>query len=745
MKTAKYHITSVILIILSFASLYFFIPSAMRGMQAVQDVINSVLHIFTDKSATVAEIPSNMDTVLPLTVDELKTTVIHFGKLCIQGEHWLRYLNIVGRILLWTIGVGIALAIISKIVTGILKRSYSKVNTDYNMPTKPLKVWLSLEDRFYYKPKKFVIEYWSFLRRVWAYLAVFLLIWAWNLNLITILIEFIAFVIYFFSNFDIWNILVQVAKLAVDLTVVLRFIPLPVWLWVAYKIFDKMRKEAGFSALEEDEEENQEFLEENPGNLIATGKPRVGKTQTITDMQKSQEVIFRKKAKERCFERAMEFPFFSWTILEQSIMRMRKTVPNFCLEFIREWLSVMRWNFIGRALIRQELQALAYCKMRSYGYIGSDFIFNYDYKRYGLEFNNNLKVVELHEAIEGYSECFYAYTAPTPLIFNNYPVRTDIRWFDEGNYPLMDYDFFRRDAREWKKSGQFSHVYYFDMGRLGKKKDADGDYVNNFEFGVVGISEAGKEFGNQKSNAGMKTDGECNAINDLAVLNAKMQAQGCMIDDILIFRVLMDEQRSGSLQADMLELGSEMKILKREKAVIKMPFFEVEALIYEYAREKMVQIYDFMKYYQGRRTLCFYIALRIYAMIRTHYIRVFNQFSSEDVKIKVLDHSNADKLEHADVYTYHLSRKKLAGAYETAFFKPIYKAKARKSRTGGINQVPMYDSTVPSLFKMKTSGSHFYDNVFKYSDISDLDNYLSDTPMMDSLKYEGGCFVVCNE
>ena len=738
----RYHVVSWILIAASIAlSFFVFLPSGVRSWQAMQDVVNSVLHIFLDRAATVSEIPVNMDTVLPLSVAEYKEVFFRFGNLCIQWNHWKQYLKIVGIILLCVLAAVIVLTIVVKLFAAMLKRVYSKGNNEYNKQTKPLKIWLKLEDVSYYAPKKFFHSYWAFLRKNWAYLLLFALAWSWNLNLITIVIELVAWLIYVFSTFDGLNVFVQIAKLAIDLTVILRFIPLPVWLWLAYKIFDKMRKEAGFSALEDDEEENEKFLEENPGNLIATGKPRVGKTQTITDMQISENIIFRKKAKEKSFERHMEFPFFSWTILEQSIIRMRKIVPNFCLEFISEWMNTMKWYFNGRALIRKELQALTYCKMRAYGYIGHDFIFDYDYQRFGLEFNNNLKIVEIHEAIERYAECFYVYSAPTPLIFGNYPVRTDIRWFDNGNYPIMDSDIFRRDPREWKKGGQFSHVYYFDMGRLGKKKDPDGDYINNFEVGCIGISEAGKEFGNQKSNAGMKTDGDCNAINDLAVLNAKMQAQGCVIDGIPILRILMDEQRSGSLQADMLELGSEMKILKREKAVIKMPFFEAETLVYEFAREKMVKIFDFMKFHQGRRTLFFYLTLRIYALIRTHYIRVFNQFSSEDVKLKVLDHSNGDKTEHAEVYTYHLSRKKLSGAYETAFFKPVYKAKARKSRTGGINQVPMYDSTTPSLTKMKAAGSHFYDNVFKYGELNNFDEYLS-TPMMDVLEYEGDRFVV---
>ena len=67
---------------------------------------------------------------------------------------------------------------------------------------------------------------------------------------------------------------------------------------------------------------------------------------------------------------------------------------------------------------------------------------------------------------------------------------------DIGNFPARDTDFFKRDSRLLDSFSRHAHILDFDSLRLGKKVLADNPRKDSFEFGVVVITEVGKERGN---------------------------------------------------------------------------------------------------------------------------------------------------------------------------------------------------------------------------------------------------------
>ncbi|MBQ9729110.1 MAG: hypothetical protein IJV85_05920 [Clostridia bacterium] len=727
-RTKIYHGISITLITISLLFTVFrFQPVALRVVQSIKDLGLSIAYYcmgIIDKHElihpTVTELPSGMTTILPTTGSEFRAWLKSYGNLFIDGDNISKYFSAIGDGLynvLYTLLIlslpGIALGV-------VVYLKYSEVDTDHNRKSGPLRAWMKMEDIFYYPAKGFIKDYLTFFTRdVRAYFISFCWIWAWNLNVITITLEAAAFVFYLPFSMDFANLFVQASKLVIDASIAVDFIPGIGWLIIGWLIFDHWRREMGFSRLEDDEEKNKDFLIEHPGNLLATGPPRVGKTQAITDMALSQNIIFREVAKKKSFDRSMEFPQFSWSVLEQSIIKMRKQIPVFCLAFIREWIPMMASHFFGRAIYLPEVQKGQLDKLKRLGYTGNDFIFDYDHERYGLTFNDQLRIVKLFDCIELYAEEFYIYTAPTPLLVGNYPIRTDIRWEDYGNYPLMDADFFRRDPAEVEKYSQYIHALYFDMTRLGKKKDPDGRYINNLELGAEIISEMGKEYGNQITNRGQKADAdECNATNDLSAVDGKMRSHGTTIDYETYFRILGDEQRAASLQADIKELGSEMKISRKKPVKIKMPFFAFGELLYAVSTEIMKKLSDFFKSRHGSKGLAYYLALRIYSLIYNHYIRIYNQFSSYEIELKLIEFSQGETLEEAQACKYYISTKKVrSDVYDTGFFGVVYRKKFASSETGGINQVPQYTSKMPSIEMMQEAGSHFYDKVFKYFDV----------------------------
>ncbi|MFR1983457.1 MAG: hypothetical protein ACLS4Z_06770 [Christensenellaceae bacterium] len=97
--------------------------------------------------------------------------------------------------------------------------------------------------------KAFFKNYAGFLNEHRIYILAAGLIWSYNLNAVTIVMEFFAFVFYFAVSFDALGIFTQIAKLAMDLTVAINFLPWWSWAVVGFLIFDAIRKNIGTQRL----------------------------------------------------------------------------------------------------------------------------------------------------------------------------------------------------------------------------------------------------------------------------------------------------------------------------------------------------------------------------------------------------------------------------------------------------------------------------------------------------------------
>lgn len=708
-KKGKYHAFAISLILLSISLAFLkFAPSGARTLQAVKDLINS----FTP-TPTVSQLPRGMIPWLPTSWGEAKTWLIGAGKLFITPSNVGAYFTMLFRLVVILLIIAVCLAAFGFVFVKVLKHLYASIDNEHNENSKPLQAWLKITSVIWYIPKDFLRNFKMFLVEHKLYIWIFGLIWCWNLNWLTIVIEAIAFIVYLFKSGDFLNLFLQVAKLFIDLRVS-WFVTIPLGVWIRYYFFDRKRREEGFAILKEEEAHNTEVLERHPGNILFEGPPRSGKTKLSTYVQKLYARIFRRQAKKSSFDRKMQFPNFPWKILEQTLLEMRRRVETFDMTFISSFIEFMKFMHEHENEVDEEIAVEVIEALQEIGYIGHDFIFDYEVEHYPMEYNDNVRYISLWETVELYAQEFYIYTAKKPFNFGNYPMRIYTRWLDFGNYPLLDEynNIFRATPEELEAYSEFNHKYFADMGRLGVKKNENGEYIYNFEFGVVGISEAGKEYGNQKTNQGLKAEGPCNPVNDLAVLNMKMQGQGSTVGYYPYYIIITDEQRSGSLQLDALDLGNTVRILSREKGEIKMPRFGLETRLYEWAREKTETVLDYMNVRHGKNTLLVYWVVGLYSIIHNHYVRIYNQFSSEKINVRFVSGANGEvdgSIEH-----FYVANREIANVYETAYFATIYQARRALSETGGNDQVPQYTTLKPEISDMRELGSHFYDKVLKY-------------------------------
>lgn len=714
-KEKIYHALSVSILLASLLlSVFYFRPVFWRVLESFKDFGLSVGYYFTELlgfegviTPTVAQIPQGATEVLPFEPAEFQSGLSKFFRLLIDKDNALSFLMKLAQTISSAAKVLILLLPVFVLLYFVIKNAYGRTNNHYNADTKPLRIYKKIEAATWNKIKYFVSEYINFLRDRKIYFLAAGLLWTYNLNAITILVEVFAYIFYFAVSFDVLHIYTQIAKLAMDLTVPIEFLPWWAWVVFGWLLFDHIRKGRGLKALQSYEAKDRAFLETHPGALFVVGKQRAKKTTTITSMAISQAVVFREKAKEKLRERDLQFPFFPWINLEKVIEYGIGNGSLPTLARVRRFIRYLKtWFYECPGGTRKH--ALKMLKER-YGYNFDDFIFGYDYTRYGLTYDNNLYILDIFESLENYAQSYWIYAAPTPLIVANYAIRTDTQRIDNGNFPLFDDDFFSRSAKELKK--EYCHILDYNAMRLGKLKGENDPYKDGFEIGVAAEMEHAKERGNQHTRTGKKDSPDCNQHNDLFELDVKMHGHAATIDNYTYFRMLLDDQRADSLAADDKDLCDIIMIKKTSEAKIVMPGFAIEEAVYLITTKLFDKVYYSIRNLRGDNTLFVYLLKKLYSPINNHYVRIFNQYSIYTSTLRVSNGMTDEKL--TDKGKYYLSTKKdYAARFATDGIKEFYDKKALRSKYG-LNDFECYADLHPSCEEMKKVKSHFYDQIFE--------------------------------
>ena len=228
-------LASMLLSVLRFA------PVAGRVVQSVKDLGLSIAFYFTEMfgfegviTPSVTTIPKGITSVLPVEPSEFAAKMKVFGKLLIDKVNAQLYFVRLGRIVASAAKI-LLIAVLPVLLLGVVVSiSYRNENNDYNEDTRALRVWKRIEAATYYPVKRFVTDYIDFIKSDGKYLKLLLAIWLYNLNLITIAVEVLAYVFYFPFAIPKFKLYTQMAKLAIDVTVPLSALPLwadatPIW------------------------------------------------------------------------------------------------------------------------------------------------------------------------------------------------------------------------------------------------------------------------------------------------------------------------------------------------------------------------------------------------------------------------------------------------------------------------------------------------------------------------------------
>ena len=582
-------------------------------------------------------------------------------------------------------------AVVPLILTGIIVfRVYiSRQNNDYDEDSRPLKVFKKITAKFFIPIKTRAVELFAFAREkkyfvVWACICLF------YFNVFTIALEFLAYYLYFSVSFDFVKIYLQVYKLAVDLAAPVTFIPVWAWAIAAYLIVCRVRKDIAVKRLYRFERRNRGFINERPIVYMVCGTMGKKKTTAVTDMALSQEMIFRNVAFEKLLENDLKFPFFPWINIENEIKRAMEYHEIYTLATCR--------NFVAKKKARWQKAG------------GCQRIFGYDYLRYGTVCDDKLKLTDVWEVVENYAQLYFIYVLQSSLILSNYSVRTDCTLSGVGNFPLWDDDFISRDNRLIRALSRHSHILDMDSLRLGRKVVEGNALSDSFEFGVVLMTEIGKERGNNlELIEKKKKDDATNQKNDLFNYWLKMVRHSATVDNYPFVKVITDEQRPASWGADARELCDIVTIVDSGDKKLAMPMFVVTEMLYEFFAGRFENLYQRYRFNRGDNTLTMYVIKKLFSLLHNYYTNKYNLYGYSVLKLKVEAGTQDGK---KATRRYYLANKKIYGKrFSTDCFSDFFMKKSIRSKYG-IADIPEYATEKATFEELFAQNSYFIRDLY---------------------------------
>ena len=684
----------IITVIISLAFLAFgavFWQSYLRFGEACRDFGLSVAYYFCELfgveytfNPTVTEYSAVMqwDILLPSDFAGFTDAAGKYFSLLVSGENFAGYWTKVGSALEGVAKVLIIALPCVILLVIIVRAIYRRPNTKHNHDTLPLRFFKWLARRTYQPVKRGIKNYLAFLKRHLWIIVCWALLWAFHLNLASIVIGFFAYYFYFVLSFDVANLYVQGCKLLIDLQVIFRHFPWWSIATVAWFLFNRWRKKIALNRLRHYEARNCGFINELPIVSMACGSMGKRKTTLITDMALSQEVMFRQKALSILQTNDMKLPHFPWIMFEDELRACMEHGTVYNLASVKTWVALKRSRYLRHRNAKWQL-------------------YGYDIRRYGATFNDALKVQFLFDVLETYAQAYFIYVIQSSLIVANYSIRTDNVCADRGNFPMWCYDFFPEGITD----GRHAHILDFDVLRLGKKVIENNPKAGSFEFGVVAITEIGKERGNNlELKEVRKGTDETNQKNDLFNSWLKMCRHSATVDNFPFIKVFTDEQRPESWGADARDLCDVIRIVSSGNQRLALPFYTIEEMVSEWAFNKFMRLYMNFRFRRGDNTLLVHILKSITAWLWRRDLRMHNKYGYCILKIEKERGTMDGKVENKKYFL--MNQKIYARRFATDCFSDYFNDMASKSGMG-LADYREYVTERASVDELKAQNSYF--------------------------------------
>lgn len=548
--------------------------------------------------------------------------------------------------------------------------------------------------------ERFVDGPWKSMR---AYMARYLLWlrgspWPWavgfvlafSLGLPMAFLELVGNYFYFFYAFD--PIALADGALAIALTLAQGslFYPWPMRLLAAYLAFRWLTVWMAGRLIEGRLiPANEEMVSKDTGVFtLILGKMRGGKTTLATAMARVLNTVYHKNALDNMNRVEMMFPDFPWAAFEKDIARLgaRRRIVNM-----------------------DQAAAFAY-RLYEKGRDKPIILYGYDLRERRAEFYDGACQIHLDDAMAIYAESYWIYFQPGNLIASNYPIRTDDLRLDKGHLVLWDSDYFRRDNRRgmWEKSS-LSRILVFDMLRLGKKVDEKSKYRDCNGPMVAVATEFGKEYGNMVTNQAYSAQGEAaNPKNDMMDYSMKLGGHLANIWHTNFFKFIADEQRSGSLSSNLVDVAQSIFTAdpnnQKEKTALRVMWVETMAL------DLLLALRGFYcnkcRHEREDRTLTYAIINHIGSWAYKMETRLYMRYGYKKVDLpRATCDSSGNITEGEKARFYILNYVDYSERFESACMKDFLNSK-KSDAMRGFFDIPAYKGLMPTKEEWQQQGSY---------------------------------------
>lgn len=629
--------------------------------------------------------------ILPSDFEGFKVNTTAYFSMLFSKENFLSWLSVTGaKVSVWAKVLTIFLPCVVVLII-VVKRIYATPNTRHNKDTFPLRIY-KVVTRYTIEPlKRFLRQYFEFVKQHNSIWIIWLIIWVFNLNFATVITEFFAFYFYFAVSFDFKAIYTQIVKLFIDLQVIVKHVPLWIILIFVWLIFERWRKNLATAKLRRMENANRGFINDLPIVSMTCGSMGKKKTTIITDMALSQEVMFRNIAYGKLQETDMKFPNFGWIAFEMELRKCMEYGTVYNLATVKEWIKVKRVRYEKH---HNDLLQL----------------YGYDSERYGLYYRDGLKTSYIFDVLSTYAQLYFIYVIQSSLIVANYSIREDNRLIDGGNFPIWSTDFFSKNPRP----SRHAHILDFDILRLGKKVLENNPNAGSFEFGVVAITEVGKERGNNLELKEVKKGTEeTNQKNDLFNSWLKMCRHSATVDNYPFIKVFTDEQRPSSWGADARELCDIVHIVSSGNTRLALPFFTIEDMLNEWLFNRFINLYEDFRFNRGDNTLIIYLLKKVIAFVYRRNTVIYNTYGYSISNIEKERGTMDGKTEKKK---YYLMNKKIySQRFSTDCFSDYFNDIAKNTKIG-LNDYMEYQTEKATVTELKMQNSYFINALYKDAD-----------------------------
>ena len=643
--------TSVIDVGISFAYYFLFL---FKITDVINPTINDLLNI-------------DIQDFLPFSIEEVIRKINAFPRTFYDSENFREYLIFVLENLCQILRVLTLLLPAVFLLFYVMFDSYATEHKEVKKNTR-FERFVSKIRVIYVKAKNVCLWFYEYYKEHKGIPKLLLFVWLINTNILTVIMEALAYYFYFVCSFDLASVKIQLGKLVY-----------PVWICIGYFIFDLWRKNVAYKELKHMEARNRGYINTLPIVVLAVGPMGVGKTKSMVDMCLSLLNELRDRALRLMDKNMLRFPEFDFQAFEKDLREqiLKRNIKN--LATARRYVKVLRYSY-GREPAPENL-------------------WGYDVKKYPHWYNNGLKLVGIWEVLENYAQEFFVYSLLTSSITSNIAIRCDVKLITKGYFETFDADFFKRDPAKIDTESSYSHIIDWDLFRVGCQMNKENAIAGSLEFGVIFASEIGKERQNTLELKEIKKGSdEANQKNDLFNAWLKYIRHNATIENECFVYFLADEQRPESWGADARDLSSVLHIMKisdRELTlhfcflpsimnIIKKPYFDWYHKVKKYGNEN-VYVVSFLHQIVGK------------IFRRSEYLENAYGFYTQ-----VIGSESGTEEEHK----YFLMCKKIyARRYSTDAFQDIFGQRTLESGTS-IYEIDTYRSERAILEELNRQNSY---------------------------------------